>query len=296
MLRGSTSNNSEYVPTIERHPLLNNPLNIFERYENTENSPQTSMSIQDFRDNSNIQSSPSTADILFTPILANQIGLELNNEIPVSEEISLPLNRLGLSNSPSFSLSKRSNWLNFEIQTADGENFEENHEINNVLRDDFSVFSSRVKTNVDIKLTHITEISPVKYCSFSLSEIYIRVPTLKSMSPLRDGFIFTCSRPVSAAVLNPFGAIDTRCFLRSENGQLGFTLPPISASVKNILYFQLDYNNSNFSYKFQTPVTDVKVIYIKMLNNLGLQDSIDVEFFGFKGTIGMLSFPSGYIL
>jgi hypothetical protein len=187
-------------------------------------------------------------------------------------------------------------WLHFKIKIADGGEFDPVYGLRNVLLNDRTVYSTRSRMNVNILLEHISSLSSMRAAPFSLHEVCIRVPASGFTSPLKNGFIFACSAPVELKTFDDYDKIETGLLLGPHSNQSQQALPRVPSCVRTVLYFHLDRNATVFRYRFQNVVQDARYIYIKLLDSFGSHDNIDIEFIGFKGSIGKLSFPFGSLV
>lgn len=187
-------------------------------------------------------------------------------------------------------------WLDFRLVDSNGGFYGDAFAIENILRDDETVYCSRLKRHVNIVLAHTSKQSPIRAPPFYLDEVSIRIPKAGFTSPLKNGFIFVCSTPTDLSMFDAYDTIDTNPLLTQEEdlpNNLTVALPMVPSCVRTVLFFQLDTNTAFFTYKFQTPIRDARFIFLKFLSSFGTQENVDVEFVGFKGREGKLSFPNG---
>ncbi|PJF18844.1 hypothetical protein PSACC_01347 [Paramicrosporidium saccamoebae] len=183
-------------------------------------------------------------------------------------------------------------WLGFDICESNGGEYSEEYRLGNILEDDRSVYCSRLKKNVNILMSHKSSLSSMRAAPFWLDELYIRVPAIGFTAPLKNGFIFVCTEDVPINTFDNYDEIDTTTLLDCNQESNGPALPLVPACVKTVLFFQFDRNATTFHYRFQSAVKDARYIFVKMLGSFGSRDNIDVEFVGFRGKDGKLSFPS----
>jgi hypothetical protein len=230
-----------------------------------------------------------SGDIRSTSGSANSGYRELDNS---TRETMEAYSNLNIDGTPTFVDDKGgSPWLCLDIVEANGGEYSERYGMQNMLIDDQSVYSSQLRRNVNIILAHHSSSSRMRAPPFWLDEVYIRIPSTGFTAPLKNGFIFVCSDDVSISTFDHYDFIDTTRLL--GQGQGDRSLPLVPSCVKTVLFFQLDSKSHVFRYRFQAPIKNVRNIYIKLLDSFGNHDSIDVEFVGFRGRPGKLSFPCG---
>ncbi len=188
-----------------------------------------------------------------------------------------------------------SDWLDVVLCECDGGAASDGLGVLNVLRNDRSVYSTARDRNVNIILKHTSRLTSQQAVPFSLSEVCIRVPCDGFTAPLKNGFIFVCSENVLPSEFESYDHVNTTSLLCTTGRTSEIKLPQVPPSVRTVLYFNLDPNAVCFRYKFQSAVTDARYLFVKLLGSVGRGENIDVQFLGFKGSLGKLSFPCASI-
>lgn len=191
--------------------------------------------------------------------------------------------------------SIRGGSLDMQTEFCDGGQYSEKFGVRNALADDDSVYSSESRKNVNVVLVRASKLSPVLPAPFTLTEVRVRIPAKGFTSPLRNGFLFICSRKIEVSDFDQYNFIPTNGLLNPEGGS-DRILPKVPPYVLTVLYFQLDRSMNEFTYRFSEPVRNCRYLLVKLLTSFGARDSIDVEYIGFQGFEEKLCFPEASLL
>lgn len=191
--------------------------------------------------------------------------------------------------------SRRGRSLEMQAAFCDGGQYSDKFGVRNALTDDDSVYSSEAGKNVNVILVRSSELSPVLPAPFTLTEVRVRIPAKGFTSPLRNGFLFICSRKIEVSDFDQYNFISTGGLLDPERGS-DRILPRVPPYVLTVLYFQLDRSMNEFTYRFSEPVRNCRYLLVKLLTSFGARDSIDVEYIGFQGVEEKLCFPEASLL
>ncbi|KAF9363471.1 hypothetical protein BGX34_004087 [Mortierella sp. NVP85] len=193
--------------------------------------------------------------------------------------------------------------LNFEMYYADGGEFNSAHSVENVLKNDSSVYCSRRSANINICLK-LAE--PHQTCV--LTQFKAKSPTTGFTAPCKEGLIFVSHEPIALEKTTFFDDMTRERYDEyMENlyrGQ-GFEqlLRRHGADADALVpagFFQMD-GPDETSILNLIPNRSCRYVLIKLLrsrctNSLQRPENIDLQYLGMIGYTGARSFASGSLL
>ncbi|KAG0246255.1 hypothetical protein BGX31_003445 [Mortierella sp. GBA43] len=193
--------------------------------------------------------------------------------------------------------------LKFEMCFADGGEFNAAHAVENVLKNDSSVYCSRRSTNINICLK-LAE--PHKTCF--LTQFKAKSPTTGFTAPCKEGLIFISHQPILLEETNAFDDMTRELYdeymEKLHRGQ-GFEelLRKHGANADALVpagFFQIDGPDETCTLDL-TPNRSCRYVLIKLLrsrctNSLQRPENIDLQYLGMIGYTGARSFASGSLL
>ncbi|KAG0241412.1 Heteroproteinous nuclear ribonucleoprotein U-like protein 1 [Actinomortierella wolfii] len=193
--------------------------------------------------------------------------------------------------------------LSFEVVYADGGDFNESHSVDNVLKNDGTVYCSRRSSNINIclKLAEAEQ-------SFVLTGFKARAPTSGFTAPCKEGLIFVSHDPIPLERVSVFDNMtkdryDEYMRRMTHEGGIEAMLEKHGAnfvdSFMPAAFFQLESPEESCSIEFN-PARSGRYVLIKLLRARGVNsecpENIDVQYLGLYGYTGTRSFASGQLL
>ncbi|KFH71366.1 hypothetical protein MVEG_01665 [Podila verticillata NRRL 6337] len=193
--------------------------------------------------------------------------------------------------------------LKFDMYYADGGEFNAAHSVENVLKNDTSVYCSRRSTNINIclKLAEPNQ-------SFVLTQFKAKAPTTGFTAPCKEGLIFISHQPIPLETTAYFdnmtrqGYDEYMKFIkdRSRFGRMLEQHGPAADAMVPAAFFQMDGAEDTCTLDF-TPNRSGRFVLIKLLrsrctNSLQRPENIDLQYLGLIGFTGARSFASGSLL
>ncbi|KAG0087586.1 hypothetical protein BGZ93_010834 [Podila epicladia] len=193
--------------------------------------------------------------------------------------------------------------LKFHMYYADGGEFNAAHSVENVLKNDTSVYCSRRSTNINIclKLAEPNQ-------SFVLTQFKAKAPTTGFTAPCKEGLIFISHQPIPLETTAYFdnmtrqGYDEYMKFIK-DGPRFGKMLEqhgPLADAMVPAAFFQMDGAEDTCTLDF-TPNRSGRYVLIKLLrsrctNSLQRPENIDLQYLGLIGFTGARSFASGSLL
>ncbi|KAF9312277.1 hypothetical protein BG003_006447 [Podila horticola] len=193
--------------------------------------------------------------------------------------------------------------LKFDMYYADGGEFNAAHSVENVLKNDTSVYCSRRSTNINIclKLAESNQ-------SFVLTQFKAKAPTTGFTAPCKEGLIFISHQPIpleTTAYFDNMTRQDYDEYMKfiKDGPRFGKMLEqhgPAADAMIPAAFFQLDGAQDTCTLDF-TPNRSGRYVLIKLLrsrctNSLQRPENIDLQYLGLIGFTGARSFASGSLL
>jgi len=175
--------------------------------------------------------------------------------------------------------------LGFEIMYCDGGNFSSTYNVDNILKNDNTVYCSKKSSNVNIILRFSDPILGVMDSAFVISKLVVKAPTHGFTAPCKEGLIFVSHEPISIEATqkyDDFTEADYRALF--ENSKVDDSWPAA--------FFRLD-PNTNMTTQVIQPNRSGKYILVKLLRAEGDADNIDLQYLGLIGFTGPRSFDAG---
>ncbi|KAG9069490.1 hypothetical protein KI688_010393 [Linnemannia hyalina] len=193
--------------------------------------------------------------------------------------------------------------LTFDMYYADGGEFNAAHSVENVLKNDTSVYCSRRSTNINICLKlsqpHLT---------FVLTQFKAKAPTTGFTAPCKEGLIFISHEPIQLEKTSLFDNMTRQMYdeyMGTVQHQSGFSRMYQSHgsdadSLIPAAFFQLGGPDETCTVDF-SPNRSGRYVLIKLLrsrctNSLQRPENIDLQYLGLIGFTGARSFASGGLL
>ncbi|KAI1314926.1 hypothetical protein EDD11_001563 [Mortierella claussenii] len=193
--------------------------------------------------------------------------------------------------------------MKFDMYYADGGEFNAAHSVENVLRNDTSVYCSRRSTNVNIGLKLAQP-----HQTFVLTQFKAKAPTTGYTAPCKEGLIFVSHEPISVEKTAIFDDMTREQYDQyMANVQEGTGLQELlkihGASADAVVpaaFFQLEKADETCIVDL-TPNRSGRYVLIKLLrskctNALQRPENIDLQYLGLIGFTGPRSFSSGDLL
>ncbi|KAG0199004.1 hypothetical protein BGX28_007633 [Mortierella sp. GBA30] len=193
--------------------------------------------------------------------------------------------------------------LKFEMYYADGGEFNATHGVENVLKNDSSVYCSRRPVNINICLK-LAE----PHQTFVLTQFKAKAPTTGFTAPCKEGLIFISHDPIpleKTALFDNMTREDYDKYVRSisENSSLDQILQQHGADADALIpaaFFQMNEPDETCTVDF-SPNRSGRYVVIKLLrsrctNSLHRPENIDLQYLGLIGFTGARSFASGGLL
>ncbi|KAF9922542.1 hypothetical protein FBU30_007328 [Linnemannia zychae] len=182
--------------------------------------------------------------------------------------------------------------LKFDMYYADGGEFNAAHSVENVLKNDSSVYCSRRSTNINICL----KLSQ-PHLSFVLTQFRAKAPTTGFTAPCKEGLIFISHEPIQLEKTKYFDNITRQMYdeyMNAMEHQTGFDqMYKIHGSNADAIvpaaFFQLGGPDETCTINF-TPNRS------RCTNALQRPENIDLQYLGLFGYTGARSFASGGLL
>ncbi|KAF9330160.1 hypothetical protein BG006_006853 [Podila minutissima] len=193
--------------------------------------------------------------------------------------------------------------LKFDMYYADGGEFNAAHSVENVLKNDTSVYCSRRSTNINIclKLAEPNQ-------SFVLTQFKAKAPTTGFTAPCKEGLIFISHQPIpleTTAYFDNMTCQDYDEYMKfiKDGPRFGKMLEqhgPAADAMVPAAFFQMDGTEDTCTLDF-TPNRSGRYVLIKLLrsrctNSLQRPENIDLQYLGLIGFTGARSFASGSLL
>ncbi|KAF9115582.1 hypothetical protein BGX27_007319 [Mortierella sp. AM989] len=193
--------------------------------------------------------------------------------------------------------------LKFEMYYADGGEFNASHSVENVLKNDSSVYCSRRPTNINICL-RLVEADQ----TFVLTQFRAKAPTTGFTAPCKEGLIFVSHEPISlekTAIFDNMTREHYEEYIQSLNqgpafGQMLRSLGASADALVPAAFFQMEGSDETCTVDL-TPNRSGRYVLIKLLrsrctNSLQRPENIDLQYLGLIGFTGARSFASGGLL
>ncbi|KAF9408405.1 hypothetical protein BGZ94_002319 [Podila epigama] len=180
--------------------------------------------------------------------------------------------------------------LNFELYYADGGEFNAAHSVDNVLKNDSSVYCSRRSTNINIclKLAEPNQ-------SFVLTQFKAKAPTTGFTAPCKEGLIFVSHQPISLETTSYFDNMTRQGYdeymkIIKEGPRFDQMLAqhgPAADAMVPAAFFQMNGPDDSCTLDF-TPNRSGRYVLIKLLrsrctNSLQRPENIDLQYLGLIG-------------
>ncbi|KAG0366501.1 hypothetical protein BGX24_003660, partial [Mortierella sp. AD032] len=193
--------------------------------------------------------------------------------------------------------------LRFDMYYADGGEFNAAHSVENVLKNDSSVYCSRRSTNINICL----KLSQPQQ-TFVLTQFKAKAPTTGFTAPCKEGLIFISHEPIQLEKTAFFDNMTRQMYeeymatVKSQTGY-GQMYQNHGADTDALIpaaFFQLGGPDETCTVDF-TPNRSGRYVLIKLLrsrctNSLQRPENIDLQYLGLIGFTGARSFASGGLL
>ncbi|KAG0054440.1 Heteroproteinous nuclear ribonucleoprotein U-like protein 1 [Gryganskiella cystojenkinii] len=193
--------------------------------------------------------------------------------------------------------------LKFELCYADGGEFNASHSVDNVLRNDASVYCSRRPTNINICLK-LAE--PSQTCV--LTQFKAKAPTTGFTAPCKDGLIFISHEPIPLEKTTFFDNMTRERYeeyieIINQGSSFDQMLQRLGANADALVpaaFFTLGGPDESCTLDF-SPNRSGCYVLIKLLrsrctNSLMRPENIDLQYLGLIGFTGSRSFSSGGLL
>ncbi|KAG0363091.1 hypothetical protein BGZ54_008351 [Gamsiella multidivaricata] len=193
--------------------------------------------------------------------------------------------------------------LNFDMYYADGGEFNAAHSVENVLKNDSSVYCSRRSTNINICLK-LSE----PHQTFVLTQFKVKAPTTGFTAPCKEGLIFISHEPIPLENTVLFDNMTREHYEDymeglSQGAAFNQLLRIHGASADALVpaaFFQMNGLDETCTVDL-TPNRSGRYILIKLLrsrctNALQRPENIDLQYLGLIGFTGARSFASGGLL
>ncbi|KAG0072940.1 hypothetical protein BGZ90_011764 [Linnemannia elongata] len=193
--------------------------------------------------------------------------------------------------------------LKFDMYYADGGEFNAAHSVENVLKNDSSVYCSRRSTNINICLK-LSE----PHQTFVLTQFKAKAPTTGFTAPCKEGLIFISHEPIQLEKTSFFDNMTRQTYdnyMTTVQHHSGFSqMYQSHGSDADALipaaFFQLGGPDETCTIDF-SPNRSGRYVLIKLLrsrctNSLQRPENIDLQYLGLFGFTGARSFASGGLL
>ncbi|CAG8664973.1 10040_t:CDS:2, partial [Paraglomus occultum] len=161
------------------------------------------------------------------------------------------------------------------------------YSIENILRQDNSVYCSSKSTNINIRLKFNDRHRSVSEATFILTRIIVKAPQQGYTAPCKEGLIFVSHEPISVEATeryDDFTEAKYKELLASGDGYIDDSWPAA--------YFCIDSSKSLFEQAI-TPNRSGKFVLVKLLRADGDANNIDLQYLGLIGATGPRSFDAG---
>ncbi|KAF9432810.1 hypothetical protein BGZ76_010291 [Entomortierella beljakovae] len=193
--------------------------------------------------------------------------------------------------------------LKFDMYYADGGEFNATHSVENVLKNDTSVYCSRRSTNINICLK-LAE----PHHTFVLTQFRAKAPTTGFTAPCKEGLIFVSHDPIPLEKTASFDNMTRERYdeyMKNINQESAFKqmLQTHGANADSLVpagFFQMEGPDETCTLDL-TPSRSGRYVLIKLLrsrctNSLQRPENIDLQYLGLIGFTGARSFASGGLL
>ncbi|KAF9163684.1 hypothetical protein BGX21_006223 [Mortierella sp. AD011] len=193
--------------------------------------------------------------------------------------------------------------LSFEMYHADGGEFNASHSVENVLKNDSSVYCSRRSNNINICLK-LAE----PHQTFVLTQFRAKAPTTGFTAPCKEGLIFVSHEPIpleKTAIFDNMTRERYDEYMRGLNqgptfGQMLRNYGSKADALIPAAFFQMEGPDETCTLDL-TPNRSGRYVVIKLLrskctNPLQRPENIDLQYLGLIGYTGARSFASGGLL
>ncbi|KAF9352567.1 hypothetical protein BGX26_009652 [Mortierella sp. AD094] len=193
--------------------------------------------------------------------------------------------------------------LKFEMYHADGGEFNATHSVENVLKNDSSVYCSRRSNNINICLR-----SAEPHQTFVLTQFRAKAPTTGFTAPCKEGLIFVSHEPIPlerTAIFDNMTRERYDEYMQSlkQGPAFGQMLRNYGANADALIpaaFFQMEGPDETCTLDL-TPNRSGRYVIIKLLrskctNPLQRPENIDLQYLGLIGFTGARSFASGGLL
>ncbi|KAF9282532.1 hypothetical protein BGZ68_005892 [Mortierella alpina] len=193
--------------------------------------------------------------------------------------------------------------LKFDMYYADGGEFNAAHAVENVLKNDSSVYCSRRPANINICLK-LAE----PHQTFVLTRFSAKAPTNGFTAPCKEGLIFVSHNPIpleKTAFFNNMTREDYEKYVDDINqgSKLNELLQQHGTGADALIpaaFFQIKEDDKTCVLDF-SPNRSGRYVLIKLLrsrceNGLQRPENIDLQYLGLIGFTGARSFASGGLL
>ncbi|KAF9957685.1 hypothetical protein BGZ72_001542 [Mortierella alpina] len=193
--------------------------------------------------------------------------------------------------------------LKFDMYYADGGEFNAAHAVENVLKNDSSVYCSRRPSNINICLK-LAE----PHQTFVLTRFSAKAPTNGFTAPCKEGLIFVSHNPIPLEKTALFDNMTREDYEKYVDGihqgsKLNELLQQHGAGADALIpaaFFQIKEDDKTCVLDF-SPNRSGRYVLIKLLrsrceNGLQRPENIDLQYLGLIGFTGARSFASGGLL
>ncbi|KAF9117345.1 hypothetical protein BGW39_002265, partial [Mortierella sp. 14UC] len=193
--------------------------------------------------------------------------------------------------------------LKFDMYYADGGEFNAAHAVENVLKNDSSVYCSRRSTNINICL----KLSQ-PHQTFVLTQFKAKAPTTGFTAPCKEGLIFVSHEPIQLEKTALFDNMTRQMYNdymdtvqdKTGYGQMYQNHGADTDALIPAAFFQLGGPDETCTVDF-TPNRSGRYVLIKLLrsrctNSLQRPENIDLQYLGLIGFTGARSFALGGLL
>ncbi|CAO3573846.1 unnamed protein product [Mortierella alpina] len=193
--------------------------------------------------------------------------------------------------------------LKFDMYYADGGEFNAAHAVENVLKNDSSVYCSRRPANINICLK-LAE----PHQTFVLTRFSAKAPTNGFTAPCKEGLIFVSHNPIPLEKTRLFDNMTREDYEKyvdtiNQGSKLHELLQQHGAGADALIpaaFFQIKEDDKTCVLDF-SPNRSGRYVLIKLLrsrceNGLQRPENIDLQYLGLIGFTGARSFASGGLL
>ncbi|KAF9105896.1 hypothetical protein BGX29_011108 [Mortierella sp. GBA35] len=193
--------------------------------------------------------------------------------------------------------------LKFDMYYADGGEFNAAHSVENLFKNDSSVYCSRRPTNINICLKLAQP-----HQTFVLTQFKAKAPTTGFTAPCKEGLIFISHEPIRLENTTFFDNMTRQMYnehmetvkRQPRLGQMHPNPGPDADALIPAAFFRLSGPDETCTVDF-TPNRSGRYVLIKLLrsrctNSLQRPENIDLQYLGLIGFTGARSFASGGLL